>query len=43
VILRVYEDYSYEQIADTLGCSLSTARGNYHHGILALRKMMEGI
>jgi len=43
VILRVYEDCSYEQIADTLGCSLSTARGNYHHGILALRRMMEGM
>jgi len=42
VILRVYEDYSYEQIADTLGCAVATARGNYHHGILALRKMMEG-
>jgi len=43
VILRVYQEYSYEQIADTLGCSKATARVHYHHGIRSLRKMMEGI
>ncbi len=43
LVLRVYEGYSYEQIADLLGCAQETARANYHHGVRSLRKMLEGV
>ncbi|MEK7747937.1 MAG: sigma-70 family RNA polymerase sigma factor [Nitrospirota bacterium] len=42
LILRVYEEYSYEQIASQLGCAQETARANFHHGIRNLRKALGG-
>ena len=38
--LRFYEDYSHEQIAAALHCSVSTARSLTHRGLIALRKDM---
>jgi RNA polymerase sigma factor (sigma-70 family) len=38
--LRFYEDYSHEQIAAALHCSVPTARSLTHRGLIALRKDM---
>lgn len=42
LILRVYEDLSYAEIADTLGRSVGTVKANYHHAIKNLRSVMKG-
>ncbi|MEK7286371.1 MAG: sigma-70 family RNA polymerase sigma factor [Nitrospirota bacterium] len=42
VILRVYEERSYEEIAKILGCAQETARAHFHLGIRALRKVLKG-
>jgi RNA polymerase sigma-70 factor (ECF subfamily) len=41
VMLRVWEDLSYAQIAESIGCSEPTARSHMHHGLAALRKYLE--
>ena len=38
--LRVYEEMSFREIAGVVGCSVGTAKVNYHHAITALRKRM---
>ncbi len=43
VILRVYEECSYQDIAKILGCLSVTARTHFHYGILNLRKNLEGV
>lgn len=39
--LRFYADYSHEQIAAALHCTVSTARSLTHRGLIALRKDMD--
>jgi RNA polymerase sigma factor (sigma-70 family) len=38
LVLRYYSDYSHEQIAGALHCTVATARSLTHRGITALRK-----
>jgi RNA polymerase sigma-70 factor, ECF subfamily len=38
VTLRFAENLTYEEIADTLGCSVGTAKTRVHHGIKRLRE-----
>ena len=40
VVLRVYEELSFREIGEVLGCAEGAARVNYHHGIKKLREMM---
>jgi len=42
VVLRYYEDQSYAQIADILGCTESTARSHVRRALLSLRSRLEG-
>ncbi|MCM1038579.1 MAG: RNA polymerase sigma factor [Ruminococcus sp.] len=41
IILRIYEEFKFTQIAGMLGCSLSTAKSRYRLGIRKLREIME--
>ncbi|MCI0457851.1 MAG: RNA polymerase sigma factor [Gemmataceae bacterium] len=41
VVLRVWEQMSYADIADALNCTEATARSHMHHGLSALRKYLE--
>ena len=41
VILRIYEEFKFAEIAGILGCNLSTVKSRYHLGIQKLRKIME--
>ncbi len=43
VILRIYGECSYEQIAHILECAQETARANYHHGVRNLRKALKEV
>ncbi|MDH4227293.1 MAG: sigma-70 family RNA polymerase sigma factor [Deltaproteobacteria bacterium] len=38
VVMRIYEDLSYSEIADTLECPLGTVKANMHHALASLRK-----
>jgi RNA polymerase sigma-70 factor (sigma-E family) len=42
VVLRYYDDQSYAQIADILGCAESTARSHVRRALLCLRSRLEG-
>lgn len=42
VVLRFYNDYSFGQIAEALGCTESTARSHVHRAMVALRLLIEG-
>ena len=42
VVLRYYQDLSEQQVADTLGCSLSAARSLISRGMESLRKQLRG-
>jgi RNA polymerase sigma-70 factor (ECF subfamily) len=41
VALRVWQGLSYGEIAESLGCTETTARSHMHHGLAALRKYLE--
>lgn len=41
LILREYEDFSYQEIADTLGIDLSLAKVRVHRARLILRKLLK--
>jgi RNA polymerase sigma-70 factor (ECF subfamily) len=41
VVLRVWEQLSYAEIAEAVGCSEATVRSHMHHGLCALRKYLE--
>jgi RNA polymerase sigma-70 factor (ECF subfamily) len=41
VVLRVWEGLSYAQIAEVVGCTEPTARSHMHHGLIALRQILE--
>lgn len=38
VLLRVYNDLSFKEIADQMACPFDTAKANYRHGLLNMRK-----
>lgn len=41
VVLRIWQQLSYSEIADVLDCFESTVRSHMHHGLCALRKYLE--
>ena len=43
VILRVYEDLSFEEIATVMKCPYDTAKANFRHGLLKLKSTLEHI
>ena len=38
VVLRIYEDLSFEEIAGVLGCSIGTAKSNFHYSLKNLSR-----
>lgn len=41
LILRIYEDLSFKEIADIMECPYDTAKANYRHALLRLREVFE--
>jgi RNA polymerase sigma-70 factor (ECF subfamily) len=41
VVLRVWNGLSFAEIAESLGCTETTARSHMHHGLAALRRYLE--
>lgn len=39
--LRIFEDLSFKEIADIMGCPYDTAKANYRHALLKLRERIE--
>lgn len=43
LVLRIFEDLSFKEIADIMNCPYDTAKANYRHAIMKLRhKLVEG-
>lgn len=42
VVLRMYEEMKFKDIAGMMGCSVSTAKSRFRLGISQLKRMMEG-
>ena len=42
VILRIYEELKYMEIAKILGCNLSTVKSRYFQGIRKLNRLLKG-
>ncbi len=42
LILRVYEDLSFSEIAEIMECPYDTAKANYRHALMKLRETFEG-
>lgn len=41
LVLRVYEDLSFKEIAEVMDCPYDTAKANYRHALLKLRQVFE--
>ena len=41
VILRIYEELKFKDIAKIAGCSVSTVKSRFRLGVQHLKKMME--
>jgi RNA polymerase sigma-70 factor (ECF subfamily) len=41
LVLRVYEDMSFKEIADVMECPYDTAKANYRHALLKLKEVFE--
>lgn len=41
VMLRVQEQKTFEEIAGIMGCSVGTAKANYHHGVKKLKERLQ--
>jgi RNA polymerase sigma-70 factor (ECF subfamily) len=41
LVLRVYEDLSFKEIAEVMECPYDTAKANYRHALLKLRQVFE--
>lgn len=41
LVLRVYEDMSFSEIAEVMGCPYDTAKANYRHALLKLKEVFE--
>lgn len=39
--LRIYEDLSFQEIADAMECPYDTAKANYRHGLLKIKSALE--
>ncbi len=42
VLLRAFDEASFDDIAEILGCATATARSHFSKGIARLRKLLEG-
>lgn len=40
VMLRVYEDMPFAEVAEVCGCSVNSAKVNYHHAMKRLKQIM---
>ncbi len=41
VMLRIQEQKSFDEIAGILGCTIGTAKANFHHGVQKLKVLMQ--
>lgn len=41
VVLRVYEDLSFQEIATIMACPYDTAKANFRHGLLKIKREVE--
>lgn len=41
LVLRIYEDLSFKEIAHIMQCPYDTAKANYRHGLMKLRKIFQ--
>jgi RNA polymerase sigma-70 factor (ECF subfamily) len=41
LVLRIFEDLSFKEIAQVMECPYDTAKANYRHALMALRHRME--
>ncbi len=39
--LRIYDDLSFKEIAEIMECPYDTAKANYRHGLMSIKKNME--
>jgi RNA polymerase sigma-70 factor (ECF subfamily) len=39
--LRIFEDLSFKEIAEIMGCPYDTAKANYRHGLMRLKERLE--
>jgi RNA polymerase sigma-70 factor (ECF subfamily) len=39
--LRVYDDLSFKEIAEIMDCPYDTAKANYRHGLMSIKKNLE--
>ena len=42
LVLRVYEDLSFNEIAEIMECPYDTAKANYRHAVLKLKQVFQG-
>lgn len=42
LILRVFDDLSFKEIAELMTCPYDTAKANYRHALLKLKERLEG-
>lgn len=42
LVLRVYDDLSFKEIAELMDCPYDTAKANYRHAILKLKEALKG-
>lgn len=42
LVLRVYEDLSFNEIADIMDCPYDTAKANYRHAVMRLKQVFHG-
>jgi RNA polymerase sigma-70 factor (ECF subfamily) len=41
--LRIYEDMSFQEVADVMECPFDTAKANFRHALLNLKKLLAGV
>jgi len=39
--LRIYDDLSFKEIAEIMECPYDTAKANYRHGLMSIKRVME--
>jgi RNA polymerase sigma-70 factor (ECF subfamily) len=42
ITLRIFEDLSFKEIAEIMGCPYDTAKANYRHALLKLKERLQG-